>query len=113
MSENYSLPLFYEGQSLADMEAALRRQYLTQSGWLDSAENKLSQRACKPVPWITYAAIHFLEQEISSEQSIFEYGGGHSTLYWAERVRRVVAVDHDPAFAAYLRQQLPPNAELC
>jgi hypothetical protein len=94
------------------MEAALRRQYLTQSGWLDSAESKLSQRAGKPVPWITYAAIHFLEQEIGGEQSIFEYGGGHSTLYWAERVRRVVAVDHDPAVAAYLRQRLPPNAEL-
>ena len=111
MPDASSLPLYYEGQSLADMEAALRRDYLTKSGWLESAESKLAQRDGKPLPWFTYAAISFLEQAITRDQSVFEYGGGQSTLYWAARVHRVASVDHDPAFVAHIRAALPSNAE--
>lgn len=112
MSEIPVLPLYYEGQSLADMEAALRRNYLTESGWLESARAKLSQRAGKPLPWFTYGAIEFLERELTNAQSLFEFGGGQSTLYWAERLRAVVGVDHDPSFAAHVGAVLPDNAQL-
>lgn len=105
------LPLYYEGMTLPDMERALRNDYLTRSGWLESANSKLSVRGGKPLPWFTYGAIAFLERVISPDLALFEYGGGQSTHYWAERLRRVVSIDHDPAFAALIRPALPDHAE--
>lgn len=107
-----SLPLYYPDKTLEDMEAALRQGYLRRSGWLESAEHKLALRDGKPVPWFTYAAIAFLERELTPDLSVFEYGGGQSTLYWAERVARVDSVDHDPGFGAYIGDRLPGNARL-
>lgn len=112
MPEQDPLPLYYPGKTLTDMEAMLRQQYLRRSGWLDSAEHKLALRDGKPLPWFTYAAIAFLERNLPPDLAMFEYGGGQSTLYWAERMRRVVSIDHDPAFAAHLRDKLPDHAEL-
>jgi FkbM family methyltransferase len=112
MPEQDPLPLYYPDKTLSDMEAMLRRQYLSQSGWLDSAAQKMALRDGKPLPWFTYSAIAFLERNLPPDLSLFEYGGGQSTLYWADRVKRVVSVDHDPAFGAYMRAALPDNAEL-
>lgn len=112
MAKDNPLPLYYQGISLADMEAKLREGYLTSSGWLESAKTKLAVRNGQPIPWFTYAAIRFLEQEITSNISIFEFGGGQSTLYWAGRVRKVVSIDHDPVFVKHVRHHLPANAEM-
>ena len=112
MPANLPLPIYYEGISQSGMEARLRANYLTASGWLESAEVKLSVRKGKPLPWFTYAAIRFLEEQVVRELSIFEYGGGQSTLYWADRVQQVVTVDHDPAFKNHLCENLPPNARV-
>jgi len=30
-----------------------------------------------------------------SEYSVFEYGSGFSTLFWLERVKEIVSVEHD------------------
>ena len=105
-----SLPLYYEGNSLEDMERKLRNAYLKHSGWLESAETKLAMRDGAPVPWFTYAAISFLEKNIPGYAKVFEYGGGQSTLYWADRVKTVVGIDHDPAFVEHVNKTLPDNA---
>ena len=102
MSIQLPLPKYYAGMTRADMEASLKANYLTKSGWLESAEVKLSVRKGKPIPWLTYSAIRFLEKEIVPDLFLFEYGGGQSTLFWAERVKEVVTVDHDPAFQKHI-----------
>lgn len=112
MAQEFSLPLYYENQSLADMEANLRADYLTTSGWLESAETKLPLKGGVAVPWITYGALSFLEKEITAEQSIYEFGAGNSSLYWAERVRFVAGVDHDPEFVNYIKAKAPVNANI-
>jgi hypothetical protein len=69
----------------------------------------------RPVPWFTYPAIEYLEQLDLRDRTVFEYGSGQSTLFWADRARRVVAVEHDAAWHAFvstrLRQQ-SSNAEI-
>lgn len=105
-----SLSLYYEGQSLEDMVTALRRNYLTTSGWMESADSKLSTRDGRPLPWFTYAAIDFLERTLTPDLAMFEYGGGQSTRYWADRLSHVHSVDHDPAFVEMVRRDLPANA---
>lgn len=107
-----SLPLYYQGVSLPEMESRFRDGYLTSSGWLESAKTKLSVRNGKPRPWFTYSAIAFLERELAAGLSLFEYSGGQSTLYWAERLKQVVSIDHDPAFIEHVRSDLPENASM-
>ncbi len=111
MAGKLKLPLYYRGAGLGEMERKLAEGYLSSSGWRESAERKLALRDGKPLPWFTYSAIAFLEEQISPDLAIFEYGGGQSTLYWAERVRRVVSVDHDPAFAEHVRSRMPGNVD--
>lgn len=47
-------------------------------------------------PWLTYRATRYLEQIVSSDSIVFEYGSGGSTLFFASRVKRLIAVEHEP-----------------
>jgi hypothetical protein len=49
----------------------------------------------EPVPWYTYPAIDYLRQLDFSDKTVFEYGSGYSTLFWASAARRVVSVEED------------------
>ena len=65
-----------------------------------------------PIPWYTYPAIEYLTQLDFSDADVFEYGSGHSTLFWAGRARRVVSVEDDRAWFGLMSPTLPPNCEL-
>jgi hypothetical protein len=63
-----------------------------------------------PLPWYTYPAIEFLAQLDFSRCRVFEYGTGNSTLFWAQRAREVVSVEHDRQWYEYVRARVPANA---
>lgn len=65
-----------------------------------------------PLPWLNYATIWFLEERLQPQRTIFEYGSGNSTLWWAGHLRQVVSCEHDAAWAGYLRHNLPANVTL-
>lgn len=112
MTEPAPLPLAYPDISLDRMEAMLRRDYLRTSGWLESAERRLPVRDGQPLPWFTYGAIDFLSRAITPDLSVFEYGGGNSTLWWSGQVRHVSTVEHDRDFTRYLTEQTPTNLDI-
>ena len=60
-----------------------------------------------PIPWYTYPAIEFLRQLDFSNRSVFEYGSGNSTLFWAARAARVVTVEDDEQWSEELRAKVP------
>ena len=66
----------------------------------------------KPIPWYTYPATEYLEQLDFSDASVFEYGSGNSTLFWAARAKHVVSVEDDRAWFQKLSEKRPPNCEL-
>ena len=66
----------------------------------------------EPLPWYTYAATAFLAKRVGQGLSVFEYGSGNSTRWWARRVSRVVACEHDAGWAQRLSADLPANVEL-
>ena len=93
----------------------LRKFYLKQSGWLES--RYLSQPVDQdknPIPWLTYSSIHFLNQALSPKMSLFEYGSGNSTLWYSQRVRHIVSVEHDKSFFDLIESKigLLPNVDL-
>src|ERR1700704_6537497 len=69
-------------------------------------------RAGDPLPWYTYPAIEFLQQLDFSEKTVFEYGSGMSTLYWAARTARVVSVEDDEQGMEKVRSMAPSNVDL-
>jgi hypothetical protein len=46
-------------------------------------------------PWISLAAIDYLESILHPEARVFEWGSGGSTLFLASRARSVVSVEHN------------------
>lgn len=63
----------------------------------------------QPNPWYTYPAIEYLKQLDFHDARVFEYGCGHSTLFWATRAGHVVSVEHDPEWFDRVRRRLPDN----
>jgi hypothetical protein len=86
---------------------------LKQYGWFDSFRLKESIDADgNPIPWYTYAFKNFLEQRLRADFEVFEYGSGNSTRWFAQRVSRITAVEHDKAWIAEISAKLPDNASI-
>jgi len=68
--------------------------------------------AGQPIPWYTYPAIDFLRQLDFSERTVFEYGSGNSTLFWAARAARVVSVEDDERWSERLKSMVPANCTI-
>lgn len=47
------------------------------------------------LPWLPFDTIEFLENEVTSSTRVFEFGGGGSTLWFAERAGFVRTVEND------------------
>ena len=60
-------------------------------------------------PWYTYPAIEYLRQFNFRDRAVFEFGAGNSTLFWAQRTRRVVSVENDRTWFERVRQNCPEN----
>jgi hypothetical protein len=84
--------------------------YLVSRGWIESRRTKRSVDAeGRPLPWITYGAIDFLTERARETFTVFEFGSGNSTLWWAERVAHVTSVEHDEKWAQRVARRLPGN----
>jgi hypothetical protein len=86
---------------------------LREDGWFRS----FREEACvdadgNPLPWMTYPAIEFLGKRIRREMSVFEFGCGESTLWWASRVNEVVSVEHDKDWHGKIARRAPGNVSL-
>ena len=55
-------------------------------------------------PWFPYSAIDFLARVVSPQASVFEWGGGGSTLWFADHAARVTTVEHDRGWYGALEQ---------
>jgi precorrin-6B methylase 2 len=53
-------------------------------------------------PWIVYGAIAFLNNILNSDMTVWEFGSGSSTLYFARRVKQVFSIENNPEWFSYL-----------
>lgn len=56
-------------------------------------ENVCADKDGNPLPWYTYPAIEYLSQFDYSHKTIFEFGCGYSSLFWAKRAKQVTSVE--------------------
>lgn len=116
MATNPFLALAWRALQLTGLDARLFASQvppLHADGWFRSRrEQRCVDLAGNPLPWLAYPAIEFLGRRVRPELTVFEYGCGASTLWWASRVARVVAVEHDAAWAERISAQAPANARV-
>ena len=90
-----------------------KRSFLHNAGFFDSVRYRAPCKADgSPLPWMNYAMIAFLEERLNPALSLFEYGSGNSTLFFASRVSQVVSVEKDPSWYDYVSKIMPHNVKL-
>lgn len=86
-------------------------RHLEDLGWSRSANTGVpARRDGSPLPWWTYSSCLFVEPRLHSDHRVVEWGSGQSTLWFANHVAEVVAIEHDESWFRGLRDQLPSNA---
>jgi predicted O-methyltransferase YrrM len=64
------------------------------------------QRLNPEAPWLTRTAIDFIGEWLSPSDTVFEWGSGRSTAWFARQVTRVISVEHDPVWYERVAGQL-------
>lgn len=89
------------------------RSALRDDGWFQSFDQSKSiDVRGQPVPWISYPARDFLEPRLRNDMTVFEFGAGASTFWWARHVKSVSSIEHDEAWHKLLSANRPANAEV-
>ena len=65
-----------------------KSSFLMKSGWYNSlVSQKPLDTQGHEIPWMNYGIIDFLESRLNNKMTVFEYGSGASTLYFAKKVK--------------------------
>ena len=65
-----------------------------------------------PIPWFTYSAIAYIDQLDLSDKTVFEWGSGHSSLYFSNKCKSIVSIEFKPEWYEYVKSLLKPNMTL-
>lgn len=86
---------------------------LIEDGWFKSFHSKKSVDAKgNPLPWCTYSFIKFIEPRLKKQLDVFEFGCGNSTLWYAQRISSIKAVEHNQNWFLQMKKNLPKNVNL-
>lgn len=75
-------------------------------------EHRPVDKEGRPLPWYTYPAIEYLRSIDLRDRSVFEYGAGNSSLFWAELAASVTTVEHEPQWYEVVRASVRPNQSI-
>lgn len=85
----------------------LSNGYLGSKGWLESTYKRESlNEKNEPIPWISYSMLSLLEQRIDKSHSVFEFGSGNSTIWFAKKAKSIISVEHDKGYFEYVTGRL-------
>lgn len=103
---------------MLELEKQFARQLLTHKNGIHSLAlvryfgcwKKSQQKALAPIlerrPWMTFQSAFLLDKNLSPGDSVFEYGGGGSTLYFLDRGAKVVTVEDAPDWYMLLTEKI-------
>lgn len=70
--------------------------YLVKTGYLKSFEKGFPvDLEMNPLPWMNYPFLEFIKGRLKKNHSLFEYGSGYSTVFFAEMIKSVTSVEYD------------------
>jgi hypothetical protein len=87
--------------------------YLNEIVWFNSFDSKAPvDQDNNPIPWVTYSFIDFIKERLKLHHTVFEFGSGNSTYFYAKYAGMVVSVEHDREWYDKIVDTKPENAEL-
>jgi hypothetical protein len=66
----------------------------------------------KPIPWTTHPFLEYIEKLDLSSMTMAEFGAGHSTIYFKEKVSNLVSYECDSSLIHYLREEYGYSGEI-
>lgn len=63
-------------------------------------------------PWFGKSIIDLIKKRLNKTLSVFEWGGGNSTLFWSSHVKDVVSVEHDREWYEKMLSVVPDNVSM-
>ena len=97
---------YYENDNSLIGLKSLHRNYLTSSGWLNSKNMNQSVDRNRYIPWVSFPAIYFLDRLKLNDVSILEFGGGASTIYFAQKCKKVLCLEFSKPWYEVLEKTL-------
>jgi len=87
--------------------------YLDQIGWFNAFDSQSPvDQDNNPIPWVTYSFIDFIQERLNRQHTVFEFGSGNSTYFYAKYAGIVVSVEHDKEWFDKIVNTKPENAEM-
>lgn len=87
--------------------------YFKETGWERSFLKMAPvDKDGRPIPWTTYSYTAFIADRLKNDMTVFEYGSGASTAYYARKVKNLVTCEHDKTWFGMMKKNLPENAEI-
>jgi protein-L-isoaspartate O-methyltransferase len=87
--------------------------YLQLTGWKESVRKGYP---CKEdgseVPWMNYPMISLLEKRLNKDLTIFEYGSGYSTIFFARLAKSIDSIEYDEKWFELIKLKVPDNAKV-
>jgi hypothetical protein len=90
-----------------------QKGYLCDIGWFKAFDTKSPvDGEGNPIPWVTYSFIDFIKNRIKKQHTVFEFGSGNSTFFYAKSAGIVVSVEHDKEWFDKIVKDKPENSEM-
>jgi hypothetical protein len=106
MSYKKSLPyFFYQSLRYSSGTSAFKQHWSYYARWWASFSNNRNS-VVDQQPWISFKAVDFLQEHLEREHTLFEYGGGGSTLFFLNRLAKVITVENDEEWFRVLSQKI-------
>lgn len=105
--------LFAKPARLKSMLSFNKKGYLKDIGWFNAFDSRspVDQNG-NPIPWVTYSFIDFIKERIKKQHTVFEFGSGNSTYFYACYAGKVVSVEHDESWFKKIIDTKPENSEM-
>jgi Methyltransferase domain len=105
--------LFTEPQILSSLLSLRSYGYLSEVGWFNALKTKSSvDQNSKPIPWVTYPFLDFINERLNRNLEVFEFGSGNSTLFFSRQVGQITSAEHNTKWYDYLIRKIPENVKL-
>jgi len=75
-------------------------------------KNYRPQREDDIMPWMTYPFLDYIKNLDLHDKTIFEYGSGYSTVFWAKNAKSIVSVENDERWYQKVKEMVPINTKL-
>jgi hypothetical protein len=107
------LKLIKEPRVLKFLLSQRHSGYLCDQGWFNAFKTNMPVgKDYAPLPWMTYSFIDFVKERLNKDLILFEFGSGNSTLFFAERVKKVISVEHDKKWYDHIKSKIPKNVTM-